>query len=172
MNRKSSNATTQRAVDEAADKLLVSGIRPTVQRLHEAIGGVPRELRPMLEDWRNRLAQRSPVGSRPSAAIEREERAEQLVRQAIDTVRGSLRDRIRTSRKRIASMSRPLVGNRADRISRSDVVRLGRELTALQSQIAAQRKMLDEACAAAASLEKRTTELVRSVRLLSATAKR
>src|SRR5690348_16130695 len=98
MNKKTQ--PSQRAVDNAADKLLASGVRPTVQRIYEAIGGVPQKLRPMLEDWRARLPRRMAQGDSTTPTAAAEEHAEALVRQAIDSARGSLRERIRSTRKR------------------------------------------------------------------------
>ena len=155
MNKISFGPNRQRAVDEAAEKLLASGVRRTVQRLHELFGGDPRALRPMLEDWRNRLASRaSSKSDRPS-----EELAEELARKKIDSVRSSLRERIRTSRQRISSLGRPeqIAGKSA--IERSDVVRIDRELRELQSHLAAHTELLNEIRATAEALQGRAANL-------------
>ena len=152
MNR--SAQPNQRSVDNIADKLLASGVRPTVQRVYEAIGGVPQKLRPMLEDWRARLPRRMPVqGDSMSATTAAEELAETLVRQAIDSARGSLRERIRSTRKRLSALKdRSPANTEVVTLARKEVERLVREFSTLHADLV--------------SLEQRTSELVRALRRL------
>jgi chromosome segregation ATPase len=169
MKSKPNNQTSQRAVDSAADKLLASGIRPTVQLLHEALGGSPRGLRAMLEDWRGRLVKRAAVLADSPASAMPEERAEEIVRKAIDNARGSLRDRIRSTRRRLSAIGAPAPGSSGHHveIDRSELARLEDELGDLQSELAAHAQKVSEAKAGIAALEKRVEHIFRSVRLLS-----
>jgi hypothetical protein len=145
---------SQRAVDNVADKLLATGVRPTVQRIYEAIGGVPQKLRPMLEDWRARLPRRMPApGDSAASTAVAEEQAETLVRQAIDSARGSLRERIRSTRKRLSTLTdRSPAKSDVVTLARKEVERLSREFSSLHADLV--------------SLEQRTAELVRALRRL------
>src|SRR5687767_11181511 len=162
MNRKTSTQPNQRAVDAAAEKLLAAGIRPTVPLIHEAVGGSPRGLRAMLDDWRTRLAKRVPVPDAPPTALP-EERAEVIVRQAIDSARGSLRALIRSTRKRMAALE----AHPAESHGRHELERLERDLLDLQAQMRAFGVRLAELAAGMAPLEKKAAELIRALRLLS-----
>jgi hypothetical protein len=152
MNKKAQ--PSQRAVDNVADKLLATGVRPTVQRIYEAIGGVPQKLRPMLEDWRARLPRRMPApGDSAAPTTVAEEQAETLVRQAIDSARGSLRERIRNTRKRLSTLTdRSPAKSDVVTLARKEVERLSREFSSLHADLV--------------SLEQRTAELVRALRRL------
>jgi hypothetical protein len=160
MNRKSEAPADQRAVDAIAEKLLAAGIRPTVQLIHEALGGSPRGLRQMLEDWQYRLARRVPVVDAPATALP-EERAEVIVRQAIDSARGTLRARLRSTRQRLAALE-PHSG---ELHAQGDLDHLERELLDLQSQIRGFARQLAELAAGLTPLEKKVSELIRAVRL-------
>jgi hypothetical protein len=151
MNKKTQ--PSQRAVDNIADKLLASGVRPTVQRIYEAVGGVPQKLRPMLEDWRARLPRRMPQADAATSTAVAEEHAEALVRQAIDSARGSLRERIRSTRKRLSTLTdRTPTKPDVVTLDRREVERLAREFSTLHADLV--------------SLEQRTSELVRALRRL------
>jgi Plasmid replication region DNA-binding N-term len=151
MNKKTQ--PSQRAVDLAADKLLASGVRPTVQRIHEAVGGLPQKLRPMLEDWRNRLPQRMAQEDSAPPTVAAEERAEALVRRAIDSARGSLRERIRSTRKRLSTLTdKSPTKSDVVTLERKEVERLAHEFSTLHADLV--------------SLEQRTSELVRALRRL------
>jgi hypothetical protein len=169
MNRKTDNASMQRWVDAAAGKLLAAGIRPTVALVHEAVGGSARNLRPLLEDWRMRLAARqaAPVDL-PATAIP-EERAEAVVRQAIDSARGSLRKRMRTTQERLSTLAAraPEGGG----VGRAELEQILRDLVDLQRQIGAHANRLDEMRVEFSMLEKRVEKDVRALRLLSAAAR-
>lgn len=156
MNRKSNVPATQRAVDAAAEKLLAAGIRPTVQLVHEAVGGSPRGLRAMLEDWRNRLARRVPVPDAPPTALP-EERAEVIVRQAIDSARGSLRQRLRTTRERLSALEPHRVEDSAQR----DADHFERELLDLQSAVRRLASKVEELSGELVPIEKKLAEVIR-----------
>lgn len=160
MNRKTDAPADQRAVDAVAEKLLAAGIRPTVQLIHEALGGSPRGLRQMLDDWRHRLARRVPLVDAPPTALP-EERAEAIVRQAIDSARGTLRARIRSTRQRLSALE-PHAG---ETHGHGDLDRLERDLLELQSQMRGFARQLTELASGLAPMEKKVSELIRALRL-------
>jgi chromosome segregation ATPase len=68
-----SRGITEHDVDQAADALLLQGLRPTIERIRLQIGrGSPNTVSPHLESWFRRLGQRlqapAPVGPQPRAA--------------------------------------------------------------------------------------------------------
>jgi hypothetical protein len=168
MNRKADNASMQRKVDAAAEKMLAAGIRPTVPLVHEVVGGSARSLRPLLEDWRIRLAARQAASMDLPATAIPEERAEAVVRQAIDSARGSLRKRMRSTQERLSTLSaRAPEGG----VGRAELEQILRDLVDLQRQIGAHANRLDEMRVEFSMLEKRVEKDVRALRLLSAAAR-
>jgi hypothetical protein len=167
MNRKATQPATQREVDAAAEKLLAAGIRPTVQLVHEAVGGSPRGLRAMLEDWRNRLARRVPVPDAPPTALP-EERAEVIVRQAIDSARGSLRQRLRSTRERMSALEAHPTEDPAQR----EADHFERQLLELQSAVRHVATKLSELAAQVAPIEKKLADVIRLGRVKATVSKR
>ena len=107
----------------------------------------------MLEDWRARLPRRMAQGDSTTPTAAAEEHAEALVRQAIDSARGSLRERIRSTRKRLAKLTdRSPTKSDVVTLDRKEVERLAREFSTLHADLV--------------SLEQRTSELVRALRRL------
>lgn len=110
MNRKTSqigaptsatvqDSTAQRSVDRAAEQLVASGVRPTVQRIHDIVGGSARKVGPMLEDWRKRLSSRFAADQDgPGATASDDETAEAFIRRAIDDARHAISRRGRSAR--------------------------------------------------------------------------
>jgi hypothetical protein len=92
-----------------------------------------------------------------------EERAEVFVRQAIDSARGTLRERIRSTRRRLTSFAANAPAPRAMKagadIDRLALERVELDLRALQSQAAALREGL-------AALEKKAADVARGLRTL------
>jgi hypothetical protein len=164
---------TQPAVDRAAERLLASGIRPTVQRVHEQLGGPPRKLRPMVEDWWKRLSSqlRSDQESVPPDATV-EERAELVVRQAIDSARFSLRDRIKAAKRTLVpargAAAAPFAGGANVLVAQKDFERIERELNELHSLVLDHLQGLANARSGFATVEKRLADLYGDLRLAAA----
>ena len=85
----------QNSVFEAAEALIAAGARPTVQRIHQIVGGPVRRIRPLFDAWWRSLAARLDEGqSSTNTRLTSDEAAEAFVRRAIDQARAASRKRV------------------------------------------------------------------------------
>ncbi len=159
--------TTLDQVLQAADAVVRSGKRPTIERVRQELGhGSPNTINPLLDQWWSRLGARLQVG--PAALQRLPEGAlhvlEALFIQLLENARSQAADELASTRSSVEQ-------SRSDLKTRSHVLSLregeleerlkerARSLDAMQVQITALTALLARATADKESADRRTANL-------------